>query len=113
MRHSAESNSKIKYLREYKFIFKTALAHESGDQGVLFAEKNRGSKISWDCPFKQNFLVDIFIFRQSLFSLFPAAMTTSLIRKLADLRSGTILDVVLTSYWLKQMALCDWLGKLD
>jgi hypothetical protein len=45
MRHRVESNSKIKYLREYKFIFKTALAHESGDQGVLFAEKNRGSKI--------------------------------------------------------------------
>jgi hypothetical protein len=46
MRHSAESNSKIENLREYEFIFKTALAHESGDQGVLFAEKNRGSKIS-------------------------------------------------------------------
>jgi hypothetical protein len=39
MRHRAESNSKIEYLREYEFIFKTALAHESGDQGVLFAEK--------------------------------------------------------------------------
>jgi hypothetical protein len=32
-------NAKIKYLRKYKFIFKTALAHESGDPGVLFAEK--------------------------------------------------------------------------
>jgi hypothetical protein len=52
MRHSAESNLIIEYLREYEFIFKTALAHESGDPGVLFAEKNRGSKISWDCPFK-------------------------------------------------------------
>jgi hypothetical protein len=52
MRHSAESNSKIEYLREYEFISKTALAHESGDPEVLFAEKNRGSKISWDCPFK-------------------------------------------------------------
>jgi hypothetical protein len=30
---------KIEYLREYEFIFKTALAHESGDPGVLFAEK--------------------------------------------------------------------------
>jgi hypothetical protein len=50
--HSAESNSKIEYLREYEFIFKTTLAHESGDPGVLFAEKNGGSKISWDCPFK-------------------------------------------------------------
>jgi hypothetical protein len=52
MRHSAESNLKIEYLCEYEFIFKTALAHESGDLGVLFAEKNRGSKLSWDCPFK-------------------------------------------------------------
>jgi hypothetical protein len=46
MRHSADSNSKIEYLRECEFILKTALAHESGDPGVLFAEKNRGSKIS-------------------------------------------------------------------
>jgi hypothetical protein len=46
MRHSAESNSKIENLREYEFIFKTALAHESGDPGVLFAEKKRGSKIT-------------------------------------------------------------------
>jgi hypothetical protein len=46
MRHRAESNLKIEYLREYKFIFKTVLAHESGDPGVLFAEKNQGSKIS-------------------------------------------------------------------
>jgi hypothetical protein len=38
MSHSAESNLIIEYLREYKFIFKTALAHESGDPGVLFAE---------------------------------------------------------------------------
>jgi hypothetical protein len=46
MRHSAESNLKSEYLREYEFLFKTALAHESGDPRVLFAEKNRGSKIS-------------------------------------------------------------------
>jgi hypothetical protein len=39
MRHSAESNLIIEYLREYEFIFKTALAHESGGPGVLFAEK--------------------------------------------------------------------------
>jgi hypothetical protein len=51
MQHSAELNLKRKYLRKYEFIFETALAHESGDPGVLFAEKNRGSKISWDCPF--------------------------------------------------------------
>jgi hypothetical protein len=50
MRHSTVSNLKIAYLREYEFIFKTALAHESGDPGILFAEKTRGSKISWDCP---------------------------------------------------------------
>jgi hypothetical protein len=51
MQHSAESNVKIEYLRKYKFTFKTALAHKSEDPGVLFAEKNRGSKILWDCPF--------------------------------------------------------------
>jgi hypothetical protein len=34
-----ESNLKIEYLRKYKFIFKKALAHESGDPGVLFAEQ--------------------------------------------------------------------------
>jgi hypothetical protein len=39
MLHSAKSNFKIEYLLEYEFIFKTALAHESGDPGVLFAEK--------------------------------------------------------------------------
>jgi hypothetical protein len=41
MRHSGESNLKIEYLREYEFIFKTALAHESGDPGVLFEKKPR------------------------------------------------------------------------
>jgi hypothetical protein len=39
-----ELHLKIEYLREYKFIFKTALAHESGDPGVLFAEKTEGQK---------------------------------------------------------------------
>jgi hypothetical protein len=39
MQHTAESNFIIKYLREYEFIFETALAHESGDPRVLFAEK--------------------------------------------------------------------------
>jgi hypothetical protein len=38
MRHSAKSNLKIEYLREYEFIFKTALAHESENPWVLFAE---------------------------------------------------------------------------
>jgi hypothetical protein len=41
MRHSMESNLKIEYLREHEFIYKTALAHESGDLGVLFAEKTK------------------------------------------------------------------------
>jgi hypothetical protein len=31
MRHSAESNLIIEYLREYDFIFEIALAHETGD----------------------------------------------------------------------------------
>jgi hypothetical protein len=39
MRHGAESNLIIEYLSEYEFIFETALVHESGDPGVLFAEK--------------------------------------------------------------------------
>jgi hypothetical protein len=44
MRHSAESNSKIEYLREYEFIFKKVLAHESGDPGVLLPKKTEGRK---------------------------------------------------------------------
>jgi hypothetical protein len=44
MRHSAESNLIIKYLYEYEFILETALAHESGDPEVLFAEKTKGRK---------------------------------------------------------------------
>jgi hypothetical protein len=36
---------------EFEFICKTVLAHESGDPGVQFNEKNRGSKISWHCLF--------------------------------------------------------------
>jgi hypothetical protein len=53
MQHSAESNLIIEYLCEYELIFEMALAHESGDLGVLFSKKNRGSKISWDCLFKE------------------------------------------------------------
>jgi hypothetical protein len=34
------------YLGEFEAEFKKALARESGAQGVLFDEKNRGSKIS-------------------------------------------------------------------
>jgi hypothetical protein len=44
LRHGAESNLIIEYLRKYKFIFKTALALESGDPGVLFAKKTEGRK---------------------------------------------------------------------
>jgi hypothetical protein len=47
----AESNLKIEYLREYDFIFKTALAHESGEPGVLFAEKTEGQKSRETVPF--------------------------------------------------------------
>jgi hypothetical protein len=39
MLHSAEAILIIEYLREYEFVFATALGHESGDPGVLFAEK--------------------------------------------------------------------------
>jgi hypothetical protein len=52
MRHSAELNSKIEYLREHEFIFKTALAHESGDQGALFAEKTKGRKYRETVPLR-------------------------------------------------------------
>jgi hypothetical protein len=52
MQHSAELIFIIEYLREYKFVFETALAHESGGPGVLIDEKNWGPKILWHCPFK-------------------------------------------------------------
>jgi hypothetical protein len=43
MGHCAESNLKIEHLRQYEFIFKMALARESGGPGILFAKKkNRG-----------------------------------------------------------------------
>jgi hypothetical protein len=61
MRHSAESNSKIGYLRKYEFIFETGLAHESGDPGVLFSEKNWGLSISCYCPFKESLLFDYLV----------------------------------------------------
>jgi hypothetical protein len=46
------SSNLIEYLREFESICKTVLA-PSGDPGVQFNEKNLGSKISWDCPFKE------------------------------------------------------------
>jgi hypothetical protein len=60
MRHNAKTNLIIEYLCEYEFIFKMDLAHESEDQGELFSEKIRGSKISWDCPLKINIYKSIF-----------------------------------------------------
>jgi hypothetical protein len=56
MRHSEESNLIIKNLREYKFIFKTALALESEDLGVLFAEKTEVQKSRETVPIKFCFL---------------------------------------------------------
>jgi hypothetical protein len=41
MWHSAESNLIIECLCEYELIFKTALAHESGDQGYFLQKKPR------------------------------------------------------------------------
>jgi hypothetical protein len=34
------------HLGDFEAEFKKALARESGDQGILFDEKNRGSEIS-------------------------------------------------------------------
>jgi hypothetical protein len=44
MRHIPESNLKIEYLREYEFIFETALAHESGDPSNVCRKKTEGRK---------------------------------------------------------------------
>jgi hypothetical protein len=44
MRQGTESNLIIKYLREYKFTFEMALAHESGTPGLLFAGKKQRVK---------------------------------------------------------------------
>jgi hypothetical protein len=50
--HARFLRSKIDHIFEFAAEFKKALARESGAKGVLFDEKNRGSKISWHCPFK-------------------------------------------------------------
>jgi hypothetical protein len=39
MLNLALSNKKIELLREFESVFKTALAHESGDPGIPFNEK--------------------------------------------------------------------------
>jgi biotin synthase-like enzyme len=44
MQHRAESNLKIEYLREYEFIFETALAHKSGAQVYCLPKKPEGPK---------------------------------------------------------------------
>jgi hypothetical protein len=59
MWHSAESNLKIEYLHKYEFIFKTALAHESGDPVVLFAEKTEGRKSRETVRLKRNPVDDL------------------------------------------------------
>jgi hypothetical protein len=42
----------VEYLQEYESVFKTALAHESVDPGVLFDEKTRGRKSHANVPLK-------------------------------------------------------------
>jgi hypothetical protein len=39
MQNRFSASNRIKLLRQFKSIFKTALAHESGDPGVPFKEK--------------------------------------------------------------------------
>jgi hypothetical protein len=47
------SNNYLKFLGDFEAICKTTLAPESGPyRGDCLMKKNRGSKISWHCPFK-------------------------------------------------------------
>jgi hypothetical protein len=57
MQHSVESNLKIEYLHDYKFIFKTTLAHESRDPGVLFAKKTERQKSRETVPLTGSFFI--------------------------------------------------------
>jgi hypothetical protein len=43
----------VEYLREYKSIFETALAHESLDSGVLFDETISGRKSRKTAPLRR------------------------------------------------------------
>jgi hypothetical protein len=52
LRHSAESTHFREFLCEFTTICKTILTRWSLTQVGLIHEKNRGSKISWGCPFK-------------------------------------------------------------
>jgi hypothetical protein len=47
-------------LREFEFIFEKALAPKSGAHDGCFNVKNRVSKISWHCLFKNPTFLDIF-----------------------------------------------------
>jgi hypothetical protein len=46
------ANNFLEYLREFEATFEKALTRASGPQGKLFHEKNHGSKISCQGPFK-------------------------------------------------------------
>jgi hypothetical protein len=50
MLHCAELIFIIEYFREFKSIFETALARESGEPGVLYAEKTEGRKSRESVP---------------------------------------------------------------
>jgi hypothetical protein len=52
MQHIFESIFVVEYLREYESLFKTALAHESVDLGILVDEKTRDRKSRETVPLK-------------------------------------------------------------
>jgi hypothetical protein len=57
MRHSADRffpSNLIEYIREFKSICKTVLAHESGDPEVQFNEKTEGRKSRETVPLVWN-----------------------------------------------------------
>jgi hypothetical protein len=43
---------KVKYLKEFEFMFETALDHESGDQLGTVGKTTLDEKISCACPFR-------------------------------------------------------------
>jgi hypothetical protein len=62
MRHSAEPIFVVEFSwrsPRIRIYMLNRLAHESGDPGVQFNEKNRGLKISWHCPFKYGNYINI------------------------------------------------------
>jgi hypothetical protein len=50
----SNKKNRIKFLREFESIFKTALAHESGKPGTLFNEKNKGKKSCESVPLSES-----------------------------------------------------------